>query len=189
MRAHQIQSLNEINNVSLLEILDHPYPVSNNTPLAIAVAAAVRKKYGSALTGLHVYARTDTTASDYHADVFTVMRHQGLWEVHHTNYDDPTQPLSGQVLGLRDGANPRFMSTILQLYMRKINKGIRVVATPSMMPTYLAVLQRLIKRSAGTHKLSDVDTEYKGIDGVTYNAVTIREHAKSITPALNIIFD
>lgn len=184
MRLHEFEDYKR--NITLFEVLDNPYPISHSTPFATKVADAAREIYGSKITGLHVYERTDTGSANYHRDVFIVIRHDGLWEVHHANYDNPKNPVSGITLNLSAGGNPRFIATVLKLYLSKIGKGIRVVSTPEMLKNYVSIMKRYIKRNHDQYSISSIDDNYLGVDGRVRSAVTITPNSKLDWPTITL---
>ena len=176
MRVYEFEKYSR--NIPLFEVLDNPYPISHSTSFAVKVAEAFRKKYENKITGLHVYERTDDNSDNYHRDVFIVIRYNGLWEVHHANYDNPMKPVSGITLNLSAGANPRFVATILKLYLSKIGSGIRIVSTPEMLEKYITIMKRYIKKTGDQYELSYVDSNYVGVDNMSRHAVTVKAKPK-----------
>ncbi len=171
MKLHEITVYNQ--KEPLFEVFDNPWPLTNKTSLASKIRASMLKHYGDKISGLNVYERTDEDSDNYRRDVFIVCRHQGLWEVHQSNYDNPRQPISGGVAIDSSGPNPRFISTVLRLYMTKLPRGIRIVAGPSMFATYYRVLKHYLDRNPNQYEVSEVNTKFIGIDGRQYSAVEV----------------
>ena len=173
----------------LFEALDNPYPISQDTELAKKISEMIRSKYEIKITGLNVYERTDVESDDHHRDIFIVFRYKGLWEVHHANYDIPRKPVSGVTLNLKSGPNPRFMSTILNLYKVRAPRGIRIVASPVMLKSYLSILSRYLNRTGLKYDVSEIDDNYVGLDGETASAVTIKPSGTSWVQSLSVTKD
>lgn len=94
-------------------------------------------------------------------EVFISMNVNGAWEVHHNIFDRNTGKfVSGKRLGKTTGANPRFISTALNLYKNRLSKGhsIRVVGTPDVWPTYEKAIEHILLRDKNQYDFGSVTT-------------------------------
>ena len=172
MRLSDIEKYNSKD--ILLEIFDNPYPISNQTILASDLKKLYDQHYSKKISGLNVYERTDSSSNNFSRDVFIIFRYNKLWEVHHANYDDLMNPVSGTVLGIKSN----FISTIIKLYMTKIHKGIRIVAESEAMKIYSRILNKYVNTRRDHYHISDIDNDYIGLDGIKRHALTVRPKGK-----------
>lgn len=79
--------------------------------------------------------------------VFMLGKSNDAWEVHHVLINNH-RLVSGQILNATGHANPRFISTAIELYNSKLGSGdnIRVLGTKAMWPTYEKVIARMLKK-------------------------------------------
>jgi hypothetical protein len=155
------------------EVFDNPYSLVTDTPLTNVITNSIRKS-GQGSSGLIVY-----EVSDDPQQFFILIAVNGAWEVHHQRLQNG-HLVSGEHLRVNQGPNPRYVSTAIQLYRARLDRGhtIRVVGTSEMWPTYERVIDRMLKQK-GRHYITDeVDQNYIGIDGETYVAQVLRPRGK-----------
>jgi hypothetical protein len=161
MRAHEF----------ITEVFDSPYELVTDTPATDDVKRSIRNN-GDGLRGLMVYQIKDDPSN-----IFFLIFTDGYWEVHHV-YDDGVNYSSGETLNLSISPNVKFFSTILELYMNRLNKGhrIRIVGrNPQQWNTYSAAINHIIKKHPEDYVVSEVD----------YNHVDLQGH-KSISQTVGL---
>lgn len=151
---------------------DNPYPISNQTELAVNVTAAIRRLYGDKITGLNVYERTDYDSPDYAQDIFIVIRRDWMWEVYHGNKFDLENPFDCDKIVDINGES-RFIATIMKLYLTKLYSEIRIIGTEKTYRTYMAIAKRYIKKYRRAYRISALDSNCVGINGKSYFASSI----------------
>jgi len=90
---------------------------------------------------------TVTQAQEDPRQVFMLGKNNGAWEVHHVLIANQ-QFVSGRILNTAGHANPKFISTAIELYNSKLDSGdnIRIIGTKTMWPTYQKVIARMLKK-------------------------------------------
>jgi hypothetical protein len=155
------------------EIFDSPYSLVTNTSMTNLITNSIREK-DHGLSGLIVY-----EVSDDPSQFFILIMINGAWEVHHQKLYNG-ELVSGQYLNVNKGPNPRYMSTALELYRTRLDKGhkIRVVGTPQMWSTYQRSIERIVKNSDGTLITEPIDQGYVGFDGGKYISQEVKPRGK-----------
>jgi hypothetical protein len=158
------------------EVFDNPYTLKTGTSKTDFLKSAMRHD-GVGLNGLMIY-----EVADDPTQIFILVAANGAWEVHHM-IDRNGEITGGMILDPgqgRSGPHPRYLSTAIKLYQTRLDKGhtIRVVAEPSMWPTYSRVIDRMLKQQEGRYIADDVDENYRGIDGDTHIAQVLRPRGK-----------
>jgi hypothetical protein len=177
--VHSAATLTSTKYLMLLqEIFDKPYQLQTNTGQTQSFIDWLRDQ-GYGLNGLMVY-----EAIEDPRQVFILIKSDdGFWEVHHV-LSTPDGYKSGDILGIggKSAPNPRFISTAMSLYQRRLDKGhgIRVVAKKDsgMWPTYQKIINRIVKKSDGGHIAGPIDQNFVSIDGVPSIAQTIKNKGK-----------
>jgi hypothetical protein len=160
------------------EIFDSPYTLKTDTEQTKEITTWLRSQ-GHGLNGLIVY-----EAADEPSQVFILIKSKdGFWEVHHVHVTKHGYQ-SGEFIngGNNQGANPRFISTAMMLYQKRLDKGhgIRIVAKKDsgMWKTYKKVIDRIVKNSNGGLLTGPIDDNFMSIDGVPSISQTIKNKGK-----------
>jgi hypothetical protein len=160
------------------EIFDSPYSLKTDTEQTKQIGQWLRSN-GHGINGLIVYEVIDDPSQIF----ILIKAKDGFWEVHHV-YATPNGFQSGNIIdgSVKQGANPRFISTAMALYQRRLDKGhgIRIVAKKDsgMWKTYEKIIDRIVKNSNGGLLAGPVDDNYNSVDDVPSIAQTVKNRGK-----------
>jgi hypothetical protein len=160
------------------EMFDNPYALDSSTQTALTIKKQILSMNHN-MRSLRVFEVVE------HPEEFimTFYAEDGIYEVHHlkaVNGIIQTGTILSASKNRNFAANPRYISTAINLYQNELKRGhaVRVVAdkTSGMWPTYQRVINQKIKKDG--YESDNIDTNYKGVDNGDYIAQVIRPRGK-----------